>query len=306
MVADGAASDLEQHHRLARTLGRRQRRDKHIGLGDALDIGGNHVDLGVLHVPMDDLADCHIRLVAGGDALRRADAAVARQRDQVGTKGPGLADHTNAPRQGPTAFKRGGEGGIPTQRGIEQPQAVGPQQAHAMLARGPCHLLLQRCTLHAHFGKAGAEHHGRANPARAQGFNGVQYLVRGHGDDGSLRRGGQGVDGRERGQALNLAARGVDRVDGALEAGTLHPGDGPPANAPGVGRGADHGHAVRRHQAAQAVHAGDPGVHIGSQRNTSLERSTPTKLARSAGMACSATVCGVQPSPRCTERNGRG
>ena len=30
------------------------------------------------------------------------------------------------------------------------------------------------------------------------------------------------------------------------------------------------------------------------------------KLAFSAGSACSATVCGVQPSPRCTERTGRG
>src|SRR3954469_2610014 len=46
-------------------------------------------------------------------------------------------------------------------------------------------------------------------------------------------------------------------------------------------------------------------LHSGSQVNTSCVRSSGKKPARKAGMACEATVSGVQPSARCTERSGR-
>ena len=60
------------------------------GLANALGVDCDHVHFGIFRQPADAFAHRHVGFVAGHDAERRADAAVARQRVEMRAVGAGL------------------------------------------------------------------------------------------------------------------------------------------------------------------------------------------------------------------------
>ena len=97
--------DLLHHHRFARGSGRFQRGDEAGGLADALGIDGDHVHVLVFGQPADALADGHVAFVAGHDAGRGADAAVAGQGIKMRAVGAGLGGDADPPRHRPAAIE---------------------------------------------------------------------------------------------------------------------------------------------------------------------------------------------------------
>ena len=88
--------------------------------------------------------------------------------------------------------------------------------------------------------------------------------------------------------------------DNGAQLADRHGAQGAPVSADRGAQGTDDGGSPH------GVGLSGRGVQIGSQANTSPERSRSKKLALSAGSAWVATLWGVQPSLRCTERTGRG
>ena len=91
-----AAADLHHHDRFARLPGRLQSGKEAVRFVDALGISGDHVGIGIFRHPADHVAERHVGLVAGGDANRRAHAAVARLGVKMRAVRAGLARDTDA------------------------------------------------------------------------------------------------------------------------------------------------------------------------------------------------------------------
>ena len=117
--AEAGAADFHQHHRLAGGAGGGERNGEAFGFADALGIGGDDVGAVMLGEPADDVPDGDVALVAGGDADRDADAAVAGGGVDMGAVGAGLAGDADAAGYRPTGFDRGGEGRVIADGGVE-------------------------------------------------------------------------------------------------------------------------------------------------------------------------------------------
>ena len=251
MPAQFGPPDLHQHDRLAVAPREVERGGEARALADAFRIGADHLDFRRLRHPTDRLAERDIGLVARGDADRRADAARAGDSEDMRPVGAGLGRDADIPRQRPALFEGQREHRVEVHRRVEQAEAVRPQQAHPVLARGRHHAVLRGLAGLVHFREARGENDRRA---AALGAEVVHRLHRGfarHGDDGDIRHLRQRRDIREGRQPLHRRPVRVHRQDGALVALALHVGDGPPADARRIVGGTDNGDGTRPHHGVE-------------------------------------------------------
>ncbi len=234
-LAQFAAPHLHHHDGLSRDPGGLERRDEAGGFADALGVDGDDIRVRIPHHPADHLADGDVRLVARGDAERRAQAALARQGEQMRPIGARLADDADPARRWKPAFQAGGERPVEPHAVIEQAERVRPQQPHPMRPRQVRHLGLQRRAVAAHLGKPGGEHDRGLHAARAQLLDGRDRSLGRDRDDGDIRRFGHVSDARIGRQPLDFRSVRIDRDDAAAKPALQHVGDRAAAD-PGGGR----------------------------------------------------------------------
>ena len=250
--AEGAAPDFHHHNRLFRRLGRRERGEEAVGFADALGVGGDDVGVRVFGHPADNVADGHVAFIAGGDHQRRADATVTHRGEDVAAIGAGLAGDADAAGDRPAAVEGGGEGGVERQPGVEQAEAVRPQQAHAGGPGDADHAGLRRRPGCIDLGKAGGQHDDVFHPARGQIGHRIDRDVRRNRDNRHIRHRRQIGHAGVAAQAQHFVAARINRVDRPGEALLAHQVDRPATDAGWLRGGAQHGHRVWAEHAGQA------------------------------------------------------
>ena len=161
---DGGAPDLDDHHRLLRRPGGCQRAAQPEAVAAALHVAHDDLGVGVVRHPFHAVREVDVGLVAGGDPLRDADIALARQRVGIGAERTRLADDADVAGPHQAGIGCRSERGIHLVARVDRAQAVGAQQAHPAGARCGAEFGLEARTVAVDLCKSRAEQHDAAHP----------------------------------------------------------------------------------------------------------------------------------------------
>ena len=178
------------------------------------------------------------------------------------TERAALRQHPHVPGR-----RRGGrEGRVETDQGIrvQDAHAVRAHHAHPGTAHEVADPLLLRLALGPHLPEPGGDHHHAVRPGLGALANRLQNPRGGHRDDAEIDGLSNSGDARERGQALDLAARGVHGVDGAFEA-LAKVLEQRAADGEGLARRAEKGDGSRLEEGADALGGGFGGPRVDGQ-----------------------------------------
>ena len=168
----------------------------------------------VLREVVDEVPEVDIEHVADGDDLGEADLLGGRPVDDRGRERSRLRG------EGDVAIDRHrlGEAGVEPEARHDEPETVGPQQPHPLMAR---QLLadepLELGSLGTGFPEAGREDRDRRHAPLTAGAHDVGHRGRGGADDREIRSGRRLGDARVGLDAADRLASGVDRVDNPVE-----------------------------------------------------------------------------------------
>jgi len=242
------AADLHQHHRLQARHGT-QRAHEAAGIADALDVHQDAAGGRVVGQVIEDLAEVQIGRCTARHHGGKTDAV------RGGPVQHGRADGARLRHQGQFAGMRltEREGGIEADGRALDAQAVGADEADAVLLRDLDQFILHLDALRTHLAEAGRQHHGMAHAPLAAGIQDAGHARRRRRDDGQLRRFRQLGNG---GVAL-LVQQGlvlrVDRVDLALEPRLQHVAENDPGDRLLAGAGAEYGNGTGIEQRVEIV-----------------------------------------------------
>ena len=158
------APDLGQHQRFAQHLATLGQAHQRRAIGEPFEIARCDPDSRVLDEVAHDLAEGEVYFVAGVDEVAQAQAALACQCCNGGTKSSGLADKRDRARSG-RAIRVLTKCRIHVVKGVHKAQTIWPAEHHPGRPCTRSQLGFQRLTRRAHFPEPGAEYHSGVNAA---------------------------------------------------------------------------------------------------------------------------------------------
>ena len=213
--AEPRAAELVSHHRFARIVGFARSRGEARTAAHRLEKQENHPRGGILGEQLDQLTGADVGLVADRDELGEAQAPRRAARKHAAEHGSALRNE--ARRSGRQRVHL--ENRVHAERhaplNVDEPHAVGPEHAHAELARTRDQPRLPLCTFRPGVGKAVAENRRHPHAASAALLECALHRIAWRHDEGVVdrfRRLGKTAPGT---LAQHFAARSVDRHDAA-------------------------------------------------------------------------------------------
>lgn len=261
------AADLEDHHRLALARRLQRRGAEFVRMAQPLHVERDDRGGLVVRQVVHEIGQVQVDLVAGGNQLRQPDAARRGTREQGTEDAAALRDHADGTGLEAFHFQRAGRREGDAVGEVDQPDGVGPQDAHA--ARGLQQLPLPPCAFLADLRVAAGQHDGGGGAALGQRTHGLVRALRAQQHDAHVRCLGQRFHVGVALQTADLGSTRVHRVDGAIEAMPLKVCDRATRGLRRIGRSADHRHAARLEQARDGVVSAHAGFPLPASRNAS-------------------------------------
>lgn len=225
-------------------------------MAHAFDIQQDALRFRILRQVIEHVTEVDVDCRAGGDHGRKAKRMRLRPVHDGRAQGAGLR-HQRQPA-GPRLTLT--ECGIEPQRRSHQAQAVGSDQAHAVLSDNGQYLRFQRLAGIAGFTKAGRDDDRGAHTILAAGTQHVGYRRTRRGNHGKIDRARHYADAGVAGMAVDLLVFGIDGIHRAGKATLTQVGEDAAAHGFGALAGAKHGHGARLEQVLEVVlaHGGSP------------------------------------------------
>jgi hypothetical protein len=196
-----------------RCSARTQRFEEAAAIARAFDIGADDARFRIAGEVQQQVGFGEVERVAVADDLAEAKAARRPVQHQLDAVVAALADEGDvALRAGQIRPER-----KPGPR-VEDPHAVGPEDADAGVSRGRQHALFERrCLRVAGLAEAASEEVERSDALRARMVNQVEHPISGDARDDEVDRPGHIGERGVGGEPGDLSRARVDRVDGSLE-----------------------------------------------------------------------------------------
>ena len=209
-LAAGRAAGFQRQHRLARCC-QAQGIDKSRAAFDILKIEGDDVAVDHHRPAREDVGFVDISFVADAEQPAEANATADRPVDDAAAEGAALGE------EGDVAARRHArdKGRVQRQMRVDDADAVGPHDAHAIAPGDLDDLFLDGNALAADLAESAGDDHGRLDAALAAGLDDRRHGRRRNDDDCQLDWIRHGADVRVAAHAQNLIGLGIDRVDGA-------------------------------------------------------------------------------------------
>ena len=277
--ADRRAPDLDGDDRLAGAPRLLQRFEQSAAVACAFEIEDDDLRLGIINDSGQALRCLHVGLVAGGDPIAQAEAALAGEIIEVRAEGAALADDRQRAGRRQGAVERVGKASVEAGMGGEEAEAVRAEDAHAARARNLCQLHFGGPARSAGLREAGGEDDAGLHPLGGAVAHGLHGQLGGKRDDCRLHIPGDGGNLRKCGQPLHLGPVRVHGHDAAGEAAFDQIAQRAAADARRILRGADDRDRARLQQRTQR--RGGLGCHV-PFRGASLSRGS--RCARRASL----------------------
>ena len=252
-LAAGRMASLDRHNRQVAASGVSGGLRQQGGIGDALHVQQQQPNARIVRHSPGQVGDAHVGLVAGRVHVAHPQASAAHE--AVGHR----ADAATLAHDADRAIHRldlGEEGRKTRHRAaaeVRQALRVRPDQAHAAGPGGGDHAILDGPPGRPGLTEAGGDHNGATHAACRAVLHCRQRLLPGDDDQGHLGHLRQRSEAGVAGQALQLGAARVDRVQRARVPQALHVRDGPAADLVRVFGGADDGDGARRQRRGKQV-----------------------------------------------------
>ena len=205
-----------------------------------LDVTQDKAGFRIVHEVLDEVDLRKVRLVSEADELREPDLVPDGPVHDGDSHGSGLREKADG---APGQHVRG-EGGVHVVGGIDEPQAVRPQDADVLLFRDPRQLFLEQRSVLARFLESRADDDCRPDAGSGAFPERRRYELGRNDDDRKVDLLADVRDLWIRFETQDLPARGIDRVDGALEVKFYKIVQDREADLLGVLRSADDGYGA--------------------------------------------------------------
>ncbi len=224
-------------------------------LRNTLEIEQQQFYFGILGNSHCQFADGNVGIVAGGVGVADADAALAQESHRHRRQRTALAQHRDVSLGPVHVHEHGGEACDRAGAEIGEALRIGPDDAHAGLARGFHHAPLFGFTGDGvDLAEAGRHHHRDLDAVGGAIIHHPDGVVAGNRDDHHLGRFRQFVEALVAFVTLHLGARRVDRKDPALEAELVEVVHRTAADLVGIFRSANDGDGARIKRGLETVH----------------------------------------------------
>ena len=293
--ARGAPARLQSEHRfLLRNAGGELA--EILGIADRFHVKENLRDVRFVFPVFEGVFGVDVRLVPDRNELREAQVEVAQNIENPAPEGARLAYEPDVTAFG-EAFRKASvktNGGM----GVDDAEAVGPDQTHAVAADLLGKFRFKRGSFGARFLEARGNHDETANALRVAVVHDRQNGARINDDDREIHSVGQVRDAFENAQPLDRAPFGVHGIDGTAETVLEEALQDVVADRVRTGRRADDGDGAGLHDVGKTHDGENPpewGRRLGRSGRSEKDRSRPKpatgrkpEMRRTQRMRCGA------------------
>ncbi len=251
---------------------------------ERLEVEQDHVRPRIPLPELEQVVARDVGLVADAHEVRDPDVELGRVLEDREPEGSALGRERDPPR----GRIGGREGGVELDAGlgVDDAQAVGTDEPHAVALNALAQRRLARGPLGAGLLEAGADHHHRLDAVAPAGLDDREHVRRRDDDHGEIHRAGHVGDGRIGLDRLDHLGLGVHREDRAVESPAQQVVEDLGADRAAGARGADHRHRARPQDgfdgaapARRFGHASVGGGCLRLRRRDPVHRLTPLRYA---------------------------